>query len=156
MNEHLSSEQFARCFVGGATDDERNHVRECSKCQTELEQLDGVIGSFRRAVRGRIEQQTTLRPAPPMPGSLRLAEARNPRWRPAMATAAAVLLGVLPLLMTEGKLPGVATKPSSQQTDPNALMESVNIHLLRTIPAPMERVMVLLPQQESTESGGIQ
>ena len=156
MNEHLSSEQLARCFVGGATNEESHHIRQCSKCSAELERLDGVIGSFRRAVRAEIEHRTRLGPSSPMASPFLPDTARKPAWRPAMAVAAAVLLGVLPLLMTETKLPEVMTKPASQQSDAYALMEAVNIHLLRTLPAPMERVMTLLPQEESTESGGNQ
>ena len=73
-----------------------------------------------------------------------------------MAAAAAVLLGLLPLLMTETELPEVTAKTSPQKSDAHELMEAVNIHLLRTLPAPMERVMALLPQEESRESGGNQ
>jgi len=156
MKEHFSSEQFARCFIGGATDDERHHIRECSECNAELERLEGAIGSFRRAVRERIEQRSTLRPSFATPSPFVPAAAAKRTWRPVMATAAAVLLGVFPLLMTEGKLPGEATKPSSYDRDANALMDAVSIHLSRTMPAPMERVISLLPQRKSTESGGIQ
>ena len=154
MNEHLSSEQLARCFVGGATNEERHHIRECPQCCTELERFDDVVGFFRRAVRAQVEHRTALRPSSAMAFPSMEDATRKPAWRPAMATAAAVLLGVLPLLMTETKLPDMTTKPSTQESDAYALMEAVNIHLLRTLPAPMERVMTLLPQEESTESGG--
>src|SRR5687767_15111908 len=129
MNEHLSSEQLARCFVGGATNEERHHIRECSQCCTELERFDDVVGSFRRAVRAQVEHRTALRPSSPMtfPG---IPDAMpKPAWRPAMAAAAAVLLGLLPLLMTETRLPAVTTKPAPPERDAHALMEAVNIHL---------------------------
>jgi hypothetical protein len=154
MNKHLSSEQLARCFVGGATNEERHHIRECSQCCTELERFDDVVGSFRRAVRAQVEHRTALRPSSSMMAFPSVDATRKPAWRPAMATVAAVLFGMLPLLMTETKSPDVTTKPSPQESDARALMEAVNIHLLRTLPAPMERVMTLLPQEESTESGG--
>ena len=149
MNNHLSSEQFARCFAGVATNDERRHVGECPECRRELERLDGVIASFRSAVRGRVEERITSHPAlaSPFPN-------RHSRWRPALATAAAILLGIFPFFMTEGELPHVTVK--SPDSDPNALMQAVGIHLSRTIPAPMQPVMALLPHQESNESGGVQ
>ena len=146
MNDHLSPEQFARCFVGGATEDADHHIRHCSECHAELERLGGAISSFRSAVRGRIEAQVV---------ASRPVVTRSAKWRPALATAAAIAFGVFPFVMTRDKLPDPTVKPT-YESESNALMEAVSIHVLRTMPAPMERVIVLLPHQESTESGGTQ
>jgi hypothetical protein len=149
MNNHLSSEQFARCFAGVATSDERLHIGECPECRKELERLGGAISSFRSAVRGRVEERITSDPALVSPSP-----SRSWKWRPALATAAAILLGIFPFLMTERELPHATVKPPD--SDPNALMQAVGIHLSRTLPAPMQPVMALLPHQESNESGGVQ
>lgn len=149
MNDHLSSEQFARCLAGVATNDERHHAGECPECRRELERLGGAIASFRSAVRGRVEERITSHPALASPSP-----SRSSKWRPALATAAAILLGIFPFFMTERELPHVTVKPPA--SDPNALMQAVGIHLSRTMPAPMQPVMALLPHQESNDSGGVQ
>jgi hypothetical protein len=62
---------------------------------------------------------------------------------------------VLVPFFTREKESREAVNETSVQTDPDALMDAVSIHLLRTVPAPMEPMLGLVPSGESkTESGG--
>lgn len=155
MNHHLSREQFARCFVGAPTNAERQHLGKCLECRTELDRFAGTIASFRSAVRSRIEKRMTMRVPmglPLSPGSLQ----SRTKWRPALAAAAAIVLGVFPFFLTEPKLPHVNERVFSETT-PDALMDAISLHLLRTVPAPMEPAMALIPTDDlSKRPGGIQ
>jgi hypothetical protein len=63
---------------------------------------------------------------------------------------------IVPFL-TSTTAPRGVIESTPTPTDPEALMESVNLHLARTIPAPMEPILALLPSNDSiNESGGVQ
>jgi hypothetical protein len=47
-----------------------------------------------------------------------------------------------------------AIDKAAVESDPDALMGAINIHLLRTVPAPMEPMLKLVPAS-MTETGGI-
>ena len=64
------------------------------------------------------------------------------------------MLGLIPVLTIENQ-PEDAIDKTSAETDPDALMGAINLHLLRTVPAPMEPMLALVPSAESEiESGG--
>jgi hypothetical protein len=61
-------------------------------------------------------------------------------------------------------VPKFTNKQASQQVpeqtatdlDADAVMRAVNLHLSRTVPAPMEPMITLMPAEESTtNSGGV-
>lgn len=154
MKHHLSHEQFAQCFVGEATSAERQHVSECPECRAELERFGRTIASFRTAVRDRVDIRVASPGLSPLPA--RTASDGSPKWRPALAAAAAILLGIFPFLMTERELPEIP-EDAAAETNANALMDAINLHLLRSVPAPMQPAMAVIPNNESsTESGGTQ
>ncbi len=64
------------------------------------------------------------------------------RW--VLVAAAAVVLVVLPFIRT-GNKPEAFPEPTSTETDPDAVMNRVNLHLARTVPEPMEPLMMGLP-----------
>jgi hypothetical protein len=145
MNNHLSEEQFAKCFVGVATNEERQHLTECAKCLAEVEGFGSTVSSLRMAIRDRVEDRTTR---------IQPTRDRMPRVRRAIATAAVILLGLVPLL-TSQRPQRIITEASSE-TNPDALMNAINLHLSRAVPSPMEPMMSLLPSDEYiTDSGGI-
>ena len=54
-------------------------------------------------------------------------------------------------------VPQEKSEQVSVEIDADALMNAVNLRLSRTLPAPMEPMMALLPSNESiTQSGGVQ
>jgi hypothetical protein len=155
MNNHLTPEEFARCFLGGATSTELQHIMRCLECSAELDRFGNTISLFRGGVRSRVEDRVASETPAISPLPVAHAGIRRLRLRWALVTAMAAVV-VVPFL-TRNEKKSVVIEDTSTQTDPNALMDSVNLHLARTIPAPMEPILALLPQDESTtESGGVQ
>jgi hypothetical protein len=76
-------------------------------------------------------------------------------WRWALVAAGAVVLIAAPFVTMKKERQEVIK--TSSETNADALMNAVNIHLSRTVPAPMERMISLIPNDDSTtESGGVQ
>jgi hypothetical protein len=154
MSNHLSQDQFANCVIGRATPTERQHVMECSVCSAELERFGNTLSVFRTALRDRIDAQpasniTVLSPV--------LHESPHGfsilRW--AFIATAVVVFVSMPLFKREE--PKRVIESVSSDTDANALMDAVNLHLSRTVPAPMERMLIVIPDDQSiTQSGGTQ
>lgn len=150
MNHHLSHKQFAQGFVGEFTIAERQHINDCAGCSAELERFGSMLSSFRSAIRDRIDASSGARVAIAPPRS------QGTNWRLALGAAAVVFLGIFPFLASE-RLSRDAAKDASDVTNPNALMDAINLHLARPVPAPMEPMFFLMPHDISkVESGGVQ
>ena len=141
MNSHLSDDQFARCIVGRATSAELQHSRECAQCGAELSRFRKAVSLFQSAVRKDIDNRIALFP------SVRVSRPADTsiwkqRW--VLVAAAAIVLMVLPFIRTGDKteeFPG----PVSSAADPEAVMNRVNLQLSRNVPAPMEPLLLGLP-----------
>ena len=157
MSKHLSEDQFAKCLVGQSTSAELQHIRECPECSAELEGFAKTISVFRSAVRNRIDDRIALHPSAVTPLRwMRPVEPGIPKWRWALVAAAVVAAVVLPFFITQNKLREAGGQLSTK-TNPDAIMKRVNLHLSRTVPAPMEPLLLVIPNDESiTESGGVQ
>jgi hypothetical protein len=149
MSNHLTEDQFAKCVVGQSTFEERKHLAECAECGGRLDYFRGTISVFRSAVRAGVDARIGSRPSL----LIRPAAARDPKWRWALVAATALVLALIPLAGVKRVSP-----PKAQvETDADALMRTVDLQLSRTIPAPMEPVIALLPSDEiATQSGGVQ
>lgn len=155
-NNHLSEDQFAECLAGQATSAERKHIAECAECAAELERFSRTMSVFRNAIRDRIDARTALRAPAIPPFAIRPATARIPKWGWALAAAAAVVFVMVPFLRQKNEPPRVSEKAPAPMS-PDALMNAVNLHLSRTVPAPMERMLTVIPNDESVnQSGGVQ
>src|SRR5690242_4924864 len=146
MSGHLTEDQLTECIVGQPTFEERTHLAECAKCVAELDYFRGTVSAFRSAVRAgvdaRIGSQSAL--------LIRPVTARDPRWRWALVAATALALALIPLAGVNR----VSPQKAQVDSDADALMRTVDLQLSRTIPAPMEPVIALLPTDEiSTQSG---
>ena len=154
MKQHLSQEQFSRCFLGAATSEERRHVLDCGECRMELESFATSVASLRAAIRERVVVHVATQPGV----SMRLEGTPRIRW--ALASVAILMIGMLPLLTTlpahNGHPAPVATSPEAPEA-PEELMNAINVHLSRTVPSPMEPMMSLLPGEKIViVIGGIQ
>jgi hypothetical protein len=154
MTEHLSDEQFAECFVGSVQSAELlRHVRECGRCSEELERFGGAVVSLRSAIRNRVEHAESqaiqdLRQTRPVVHAL------VPKWQWAVAVAAMVLFGLIPVITLETKQPA-RTVEDITDAEAAALMDAINLHLSRDLPAPMEPLMVIPDNQFIIDAGGI-
>ena len=140
MNRHLSEDQIARCVVGEAAGSEVQHARECLECGGELNRFRKSLALFQNSIQERVNARIALVPTAAV---LRPSEAgtRAPRW--VLVAAAAVVLVVLPFIRS-GNNP-TTSEVLSIETDPDAVMNRVNLDLTRTVPAPMEPLMLGLP-----------
>ena len=155
MSDHLTPDQFAKCFVNGAEGLELQHITECPRCSDELDRFGSAVASFRRAVRDRIDVHVGSDVPEVCSFPIRRPAIRAPKFRWVLAAAAVVVLGLIPVLTIEMQ-PEDAIDRTSAETDPDALMGAINLHLLRTVPAPMEPMLSLVPSTDAnTELGGV-
>jgi hypothetical protein len=150
MNNHLSQEQFARCFVGSGTHEEQQHVLSCSQCNTELEQFGNAVSSLRLGIREHVDAHN------PTPIVLPSGLQRIPRMRWALAAAAVLLLGTAPFLIEKPREEVIAEVQTESPEAPEELMEAISVHLSRTIPSPMEPMMFIPSEDSIAEAGGVQ
>ena len=149
MSGHLTEDQLAKCIVGQPTFEERKHLAECTKCCGEVDYFRGTVSAFRTAVRAGVDARIGSQPAL----LIRPVAANDPKWHWALVAATALVLALIPL---EG-VNRVSPPKAQVEAEADALMRTVDLQLSRTIPAPMEPVMALLPTDEiSTQSGGVQ
>lgn len=151
MNRHLSEDQIARCIVSQATQEELLHSRDCPECAARLNHFGDAIFRFQRVIDERVDNRIALHPSVavsrPVGGGFRLQ-----RW--ALVAAVATVLVVLPFIR-EGSQPEQFPQPLSVETDADAVMNRVNLHLARSVPSPMQPLLLGLPKYESVvESGG--
>lgn len=141
MKRHLSEDQIARCIVGQATIAEVQHARECPECGVEVNGFSKSVALFHSSIDEQINDRISLSTsvAVSKPSG---AGTRTPRW--VLVAAAAVVLVALPFIRT-GNKPEAFPEPTSAETDPDAVMNRVNLHLARTVPEPMEPLLMGLP-----------
>jgi hypothetical protein len=141
MNRHLSEDQIARCIVGQGTSKEMQHARECPECGAELNRFHKSVAVFQSSVHEQIDNRLSQVPsiAVSKPSEV---DTRTQRW--VLVAAAAVVLVVLPFIRTGNKQEAFP-EPASAEADPDAVMNRVNLHLARTVPEPMEPLMMGLP-----------
>ena len=158
MSHHLSLDQFSKCALGQLGSTEKEHLSMCRTCAIELETFADALAQFRSAVRHDIDARLSLRAV-----KLDATDRQTvglPQWRWALVIGVMVFLITLPLFTRKDKPPESNTpvsSPISGPTDPNEVMERVNLHLSRTIPSPMEPIMSLIPSEEITITpGGVQ
>jgi hypothetical protein len=149
MNKHLSEEQLAKCFVGVSANEERQHLLECAECNAELSGLGHTVSSFRHAIRGQVDARVESQPLTGISIQPAAQGIRKLGW--VLVTAAVLVIGIVPLLTSrKPQIEAGSTGTIPVQTSPDDLMKAINAHLSRTIPAPMEPMMTLIPNDEPT------
>jgi hypothetical protein len=148
MISHLSSEQISKVLADKATAEETLHANECVECRTELTRLRETLSLFRDSVLEWANENH--RSAPSSVAFLRAeksAYSRQPlRW--ALITALLILFVAVPLYRS------VSDHHRETDAEDSLLLEQVNAHLSRTVPAPMEPLMQLLSDSSVNEVGG--
>jgi len=166
MNNHLSQDQFSMWVLGRSTPEERRHGTECPQCRAELARFEEPVAAFKSAIHDWSDRETVprlhevsaflRRPPAPVTGEL--------RW---MAVAMAVgLLTAIPIYREAEALthrastteivrfPQASLSIAAETNDDVLLMDAVSAHLSRTIPAPMEPIMTLIRDSDSTTHAG--
>ncbi len=155
MSKHLTEHQIARYFAGQSTMAERQHIQQCAACSAELDHLASSISLFRNAVRDRIDCRVAVH-APAIPvREDRPPVAATPLWNWALIVAVSFILVTIPFFITRPQQQ--FTDSATTAADADRLMREINLHLSRTIPAPMEPIMNLIPGNETiSQLGGVQ
>ena len=142
------------CILGRCTPEEQRHARECPECSRELARFHDPVSTFRTVMQNWSDRENAPRLADVSVFLSRSRRFANPLWRWAPAGLAIIILSAIPIYIQQQKLQSELEQATREDV---LLMDAVNAHLSRTIPAPMEPIMALVPQQESrTQSGGIQ
>jgi hypothetical protein len=119
-----------------------------------LERFANKLSLFRSAIRNRIDDRAVLCPSGVT--SLRSAHTGIPKWSWALVGTAFLVLVMFPFFLSEIRPPDAGERTSTE-ANPDAVMDRVNRHLSRMVPAPMEPVMLLIPSEESVSNpGGVQ
>jgi hypothetical protein len=152
VSQHLSEKGFAVAIVNGLTPQERQHVANCSQCAAELEAFQGTVASFRSSFRELVEAQLAC--------GVRLSAAVPQRvHRPIglWGLAAAMIAMVIAIPAFHDNV--VETRWSSESpadANPDALMRSIQTHLSRTVPGPMEPILIFVRNHElDSEQRGV-
>ena len=154
MSNHLSQDQLAQCFIGRRTSAELQHILECSECSAELERFGATLSLFRSAIKDRIHERLALQTSAVTEPSFNHAGGGISKWRWAFGAAAVVVFGTLPFFVTESR-PTANHGQVSIESSPDAIMDAMNRHLSRVVPAPMEPMMSLIPNDYLVKLGGI-
>lgn len=161
MSDHLSQDQFAKCAVGAPGEEELRHLKECALCTAERDRFGDTLSMFRTSVRERIDARVALQPL--VITSFKPGNARIPAWRWALVAAGFVVVVLLPFFLNETQPPQTVEQtpdPASAEAVPasaEAVMDRVNFHLSRTVPASMEPAMALIPSDVfASKPGGVQ
>jgi len=169
MNNHLSQDQLSMWILGRSTPEERRHGAACPQCRAELARFEEPMTTFKNAMCEwsdremvpRLEEVSIfLRRRPQfMTGELRWAAAALVVM---LLTAIPIYRQVEALTQRAGTTEDLRLSKGSlsiavETNDDVLLMNAVSAHLSRTIPAPMEPIMALIPGNESTtHAGGVQ
>jgi len=149
MNQHLSQDEKARWLMGQSRPEEESHVRNCPRCTAELMEFRAAVSTFQGAMKTWSQQEMfpTL-VGTDKPSWFGLARIPAPAWVLITAMAAGMLL--LPVVWNPRvPPPEIAPAPETETNNDVRLMEAVATHLARPLPSPMERVLVLFPEQDA-------
>jgi len=157
MSNHLSQDQLSMWILGRSTAEELQHGRECPQCRAELARFETPVAAFRSVMLEWSDRETTPR-SEEVSTLLRTPKPTiNTSWRWVAVGSAALLLTAIPFYRqrvdTAVSLPPAIDGAADANADA-LLMDAVNAHLSRTIPAPMEPIMALIPTQKDLNRQG--
>jgi anti-sigma factor RsiW len=144
MKQHLSEKELAVGIVRGFSPRERQHLADCSQCVAELETFQRTVASFRSSFRELVDAQ-------PARGVLLPTNATKHAHRPiglwGLAAAMVVMVFAVPAFH-DNVVQSRLTEESSADTNPDMLMKSIHAHLSRTVPGPMEPILIFVRNRE--------
>jgi len=148
MKRHPVDHRFAECFVETSVSPEQlQHIRQCAQCRDELQQFENMIDALKDTVRSNVNHHLAQEVRPVH--LVRLAPTPPFFWKWVLAAAVILSVGALPLIF-HSRRSEVVSAPGLD-SEASALMESININLSRDLPAPMEPLMLRIPQNDSQQ-----
>jgi hypothetical protein len=153
MNQHLSEKEFALAIVKGFTPQQHQHVGECSQCAAEMEGFSRTMNSFRYSFRELIDAEL----ARGVHLSARTPQAAHRPLGLWVLAAAMIAMVIAVPAFYDNVVPSRVAGDSSADTNPDALMKSIQAHLSRTVPGPMEPMLIFVRNRElDSEQRGVQ
>jgi anti-sigma factor RsiW len=153
MNQHLSEKEFAAAIVKGLTSQQHQHVGECSRCAAEMESFNHTVSSFRRSFHELIDAELARGVHVPVSTPQ---VARRPIGLLGLAAAMIAMVIAVPVFL-DNVAPSRLASEGSADTNPDALMKSIQAHLSRTVPGPMEPMLIFVRNRElDSEQRGVQ
>lgn len=148
MTPHLTSRQTSEWLAGFRSPEMDRHLAECAECRAAIRQFESVMNAFRQVVHGRSEQH--LSPdfvwTPPTGAARFRAGFRS--FYPAFAAAVVMILLAVALLVP---LRPHASGQEMASTD-SALLQQVDNEISRSVPEPMEPLMLLVNRDAERET----
>jgi hypothetical protein len=143
-NTHLMPDQISRLLAGLATNDDERHVEDCPVCRSARDAAVRDLALFRSGVRSWTQEHESGLPA------ASFAESRSGRRESLWLRGALVLC-----LLMLASLPFAKYRMERQKHEAvqdAQLLDEVNAHIVRTVPAPMEPFFELLLDQVGNSS----
>jgi hypothetical protein len=151
MSNHLSEDQFEACVLDRAGQLELAHINECPECQAEFEHFRKALSMFRSVVWDLADTQVQSSEVT----ASSISSPGIPTWRWALVVTAFVVAVMIPILVSQTS-PPKPPKPVDQMS-PEAVMDRLNQHLARRVPAPMEPMMSLISTEPfAAKPGAVQ
>lgn len=152
MSDHLTDDQLSTWLVGRSTPQQQQHVRECAQCSEVVAGFLGPVSTFQSAIQDWSNRQDVPRFTEALASPQVHGRFLDPKWGWAAVVAVVVILTAIPLHRLGSEL-----QRSARAADAAQVMDTVSRHLSRTVPAPMEPIMALIPINEGLiQTGGIQ
>jgi len=161
MNKHLSQDQLSMWILGRSTAEERRHGQKCPQCRAELARFEAPVAAFRCGMMEWSDRDGAPRIEDVLTSPRRPQRMQNSFYRWAVAGVAVLLLVAVPIyrkdqapIQRTQSTPEIPPLPPidipAEANADEILMDAVSTHISRTIPAPMEPIMALIPNPENT------
>jgi len=146
VNHHFSPEQFSKWLLGNCRPDEMRHGHECAECSAELIRVKESLSLFRSSVRDWADRQA----APEVARVLEASSGFRPDLRRLALVSLAFTIGVVGISVPVYKYNSGRQREVQAAADAQ-LLDEVNMHLSRMVPAAMEPFLELLYEEQLSD-----
>jgi anti-sigma factor RsiW len=148
MNQHLSEQQIDEWLLNlcpaHRPADVEAHLRSCPACSDEVARVADSLTLFGGAVRNWSEEQLT-----PVRAAWRITAAPAWGWQIGLAIAALCLLILVPVYRHRQATQQAARITVEASAQDELLLRQVEREIARSVPAPMEPLAKLMPNDVS-------
>ena len=132
---HLTSKQIHEWTIGERNRDAAQHLEICQACRDEIVTLQDGLQAFRHSVHRLASTEMTAATvkSSTSPRTLQLS------WKWATTIAVSMGLVLFPIYLDRSK-----ARQDAQTAQDSLLLNQINARLSRTVPEPMEPLMILM------------